>query len=151
MYIYVFSSEIKSCFDKLKFDSNCRAVLVSGKGKIFTAGLDLTQFSTILMSDNDELDVGRRGFRLKNMIESFQDSLTSIENVFVFFLSTHRIYSWRQTNNIFRCLFRLSKCPKPVIALVHNACVGGGVDLISACDIRYCTNDAWFSKITFNN
>ncbi|XP_009992061.1 PREDICTED: delta(3,5)-Delta(2,4)-dienoyl-CoA isomerase, mitochondrial, partial [Chaetura pelagica] len=35
-------------------------------------------------------------------------------------------------------------CPKPVIAAVHGACVGAGVDLISACDIRYCSQDAWF-------
>lgn len=32
-----------------------------------------------------------------------------------------------------------------MIALVHGHCVGGGIDLISACDIRYCTKDAWFS------
>ena len=36
------------------------------------------------------------------------------------------------------------QCPKPVIAAVHDACIGAGVDLISACDIRYCTSDAWF-------
>ncbi|XP_066288317.1 delta(3,5)-Delta(2,4)-dienoyl-CoA isomerase, mitochondrial-like [Branchiostoma lanceolatum] len=38
----------------------------------------------------------------------------------------------------------IEKCPKPVIAAVHSACVGGGVDLITACDIRLCTQDAWF-------
>jgi len=38
----------------------------------------------------------------------------------------------------------LEKCNKPVIAAVHNACIGGGVDLITAADIRYCTSDAWF-------
>ena len=36
------------------------------------------------------------------------------------------------------------QCPKPVIAAIHNACVGGGVDMVSACDIRYATQDAWF-------
>ncbi|KAJ3130352.1 putative enoyl CoA hydratase [Nowakowskiella sp. JEL0407] len=39
----------------------------------------------------------------------------------------------------------IEKCKFPVIAAVHGACVGGGVDLISACDIRYCTSDAIFS------
>ncbi|KAK2510451.1 hypothetical protein Q9233_017727 [Columba guinea] len=38
----------------------------------------------------------------------------------------------------------LEKCPKPVIAAIHGACVGAGVDLISACDIRFCSQDAWF-------
>lgn len=31
-----------------------------------------------------------------------------------------------------------------MVAAVHGACVGGGVDLISGADIRYCTDDAWF-------
>jgi enoyl-CoA hydratase len=39
----------------------------------------------------------------------------------------------------------LDECPKPVIAAVHGMCVGGGLDIISACDIRLCTDDARFS------
>ncbi|KAM4825546.1 delta(3,5)-Delta(2,4)-dienoyl-CoA isomerase, mitochondrial-like [Thomomys bottae] len=35
-------------------------------------------------------------------------------------------------------------CPKPVIAAIHGGCIGGGVDLITACDIRYCAQDAFF-------
>ena len=31
-----------------------------------------------------------------------------------------------------------------MIAAVHSACVGGGVDLITATDVRLCTKDAWF-------
>lgn len=42
------------------------------------------------------------------------------------------------------CLSALEKCPKPVIAAVHSACIGGAVDLIVAADIRYCTKDAFF-------
>lgn len=37
------------------------------------------------------------------------------------------------------------QCNKPVIAAVHSGCLGGGVDLITACDIRLQTNDAWYS------
>jgi enoyl-CoA hydratase len=32
----------------------------------------------------------------------------------------------------------------PVIAAIQGGCIGGGVDLVSACDIRYCTDDAFF-------
>jgi delta(3,5)-delta(2,4)-dienoyl-CoA isomerase len=35
-------------------------------------------------------------------------------------------------------------CRKPVIAAVHGVCVGGGVELVAACDIRYCSKDATF-------
>merc|ERR1719431_2074686 len=41
-------------------------------------------------------------------------------------------------------LTSLEKCRKPVISCIHSACVGAGVDLITAADIRLCTADAWF-------
>jgi len=116
---FAFFSDIKNCFQKLQFEPECRSIVVSGAGKIFTAGLDLTQLSQVIMGSSSEDgsdDVGRRGFRVKKTLEDFQDSLSAIE-----------------------------KCPKPVIACVHSGCVGGGLDLISACDIRYCSQDAWFS------
>jgi enoyl-CoA hydratase len=42
-------------------------------------------------------------------------------------------------------LTKLEQCRKPVIAAVHSHCIGGGIDLISACDIRIATKDAIFS------
>lgn len=39
----------------------------------------------------------------------------------------------------------LEKCQKPVIAAIHNACIGGGVDIISSADMRFCTADAYFT------
>jgi enoyl-CoA hydratase len=41
--------------------------------------------------------------------------------------------------------FAIEECRKPVIAAVHGACIGGGLDLIAACDIRLCSADARFS------
>ncbi len=42
-------------------------------------------------------------------------------------------------------LTRIETCRKPVIAAIHSHCIGGGVDLISACDIRLASQDAVFS------
>lgn len=39
----------------------------------------------------------------------------------------------------------IERCRKPVIAAVHGACIGGGIDIITACDVRYCTESAFFS------
>ena len=39
----------------------------------------------------------------------------------------------------------LARCRKPVIAAVHGVCIGGGVDVITACDVRVATADARFS------
>ncbi len=63
----------------------------------------------------DEADVGRRGLAFRQHIIDFQDAFTAME-----------------------------KCPQPVIAAVHSLCVGAGVDLITACDMRFCSADAQF-------
>ena len=39
----------------------------------------------------------------------------------------------------------IEQCSKPVIAAIQGGCIGGGVDIVAACDMRYCTNDAYFS------
>ncbi|KAK7070157.1 putative enoyl CoA hydratase [Halocaridina rubra] len=107
--------EVGVCFNKLAEDGDCRAVVLSGSGRLFTAGLDLSDFGDIVGVVMGDDDIARKARKLKAVIEEFQDSFSAIE-----------------------------KCPKPVIAAVHNACVGGGVDLICSTDIRYCSSDAWF-------
>lgn len=44
-----------------------------------------------------------------------------------------------------RTFSSLAECPKPVIAAIHGHCIGAGIDLITACDIRYSSADATFS------
>lgn len=46
---------------------------------------------------------------------------------------------------IFDCCHAIEECRKPVIAAVNGMCVGAGLDIISACDLRLCTSDASFS------
>uniref|UniRef100_A0A0E0JT02 Enoyl-CoA hydratase n=1 Tax=Oryza punctata TaxID=4537 RepID=A0A0E0JT02_ORYPU len=41
-------------------------------------------------------------------------------------------------------LTAIERCRKPVVAAVHGACVGGGVEVVAACDIRCCSKDATF-------
>jgi len=60
-------------------------------------------------------DVGRIAFHLHKLIHEFQETFTAME-----------------------------KCPVPVISVVHSGCLGAGVDLISATDIRICSKDASF-------
>lgn len=43
-----------------------------------------------------------------------------------------------------RSLSWLEQCRKPVLAAIHSACVGGGFNLITAADMRYCTKDTFF-------
>jgi enoyl-CoA hydratase len=43
------------------------------------------------------------------------------------------------------CITAIERCSKPVLAAIHGGCIGGGVDIVTACDIRYCTEDAYFT------
>lgn len=50
--------------------------------------------------------------------------------------------------NILRMQDNLSaveKCRKPVLAAIHNTCIGGAIDLVTCADMRYASADAWFS------
>lgn len=43
------------------------------------------------------------------------------------------------------CITAIERCSKPVLAAIHGGCIGGGVDIVTACDVRYCTEDAYFT------
>jgi enoyl-CoA hydratase/carnithine racemase len=51
----------------------------------------------------------------------------------------------RKILNLQEGITSIERCSKPVIAAIHSHCIGGGIDLISACDIRIATQDAVFS------
>lgn len=45
----------------------------------------------------------------------------------------------------FKWLTVILDCPKPVIGAAFGGSIGGAIDLLSACDIRYASSDAWFT------
>lgn len=47
--------------------------------------------------------------------------------------------------DLFECCHAIEECRKPVIAAVHGKCIEAGLDIVSACDFRICTQDAEFS------
>ncbi len=53
----------------------------------------------------------------------------------------------RRLQDSFTCL---EQARFPVIAAVHGGCIGGGVDLVTACDLRFATTDAFFSVHEIN-
>ena len=50
----------------------------------------------------------------------------------------------RNLNRLQGVFSKLEAVRMPVIAGVQGGCIGGGVDLIAACDMRYCTSEAFF-------
>lgn len=78
-------------------------------------GIDLHDLMSVSKDLVEAEDVARKAKILYNILSMCQKSLTALE-----------------------------KCNKPVIAAVHGPCLGAGVDILTATDIRYCTSDAWF-------
>jgi enoyl-CoA hydratase len=42
-------------------------------------------------------------------------------------------------------LSAIERCRVPVLAAIHHSCVGGAIDMVTCCDMRYASEDAWFS------
>jgi len=89
-----------------------RALVISGEGRNFCAGMDISVFSTGSILNTDT-PAGRQAFH--QAARELQDALTWIERVRF-----------------------------PVIAAVQGACVGAGLDLVAACDLRLAAEDGYF-------
>lgn len=110
--------EIGDCFRELTDSPDCRVVILSGAGgKAFTAGIDFQDMLALGSELSDQPDVARKARVVSKLIRRYQEGLTALE-----------------------------KCPKPVIAAVNGFCIGGGLNLICAADIRYCSKDAVFQN-----
>ncbi len=103
-------------FDDIDSDDEIRAVVISGKGTCFSAGIDLIGMASELPDIMNREQMGGIKWRFIKKIYDLQDTMTCIE-----------------------------KCRKPVIAAIHGYCIGAGLDMATACDIRLCSHDATFS------
>lgn len=110
-----FFDEFPKALKSLDQNPNVSVIILAGAGEHFCSGIDLNTFSTI-QSQTQSSDRGRSGERLRREIKYLQAAVTALED-----------------------------CRKPVIASIHGACIGGGIDIVTACDIRYSTEDAFFS------
>ena len=107
--------ELKAIFELIDSSPEVRVAVLSGNGKLFCAGIDLQLLMSVKEIENMDCH-GRRSERIMKFVKELQAPVNAIEN-----------------------------CSKPVIAAVHNGCIGGGLDIIAACDMRYCSEDAYFT------
>jgi enoyl-CoA hydratase len=107
--------EIRQAFAWADATPEIRVAILSGEGRNFCAGIDLAMLGGIQQRIAHP-DGARSREMLRRLIRDLQDCLTAIE-----------------------------RCRKPVLAAIHGACIGGALDLVTCCDMRYAAPDAVFS------
>jgi enoyl-CoA hydratase len=93
-----------------------RVLVIAARGPHFCVGLDLKEYGGGLASPATSKSRAASSAQSYAAVRAMQAAITSIASLAV-----------------------------PVIAAIHGYCIGGGVDLVSACDVRYCANDTKFS------
>ena len=106
-------------------DSNslARVIVLSSSGPVFTAGMDLNAFApkANISADEAKRERIRHGAAFYDAVRKTQDAFNALE-----------------------------ACRIPVLAAIQGGCVGGGLDMVTACDMRYCTQDAFFTIFEIN-
>ena len=121
-----FWNELPQIVDEMSESGSVRALVLSAEGRHYCSGMDLSVFTS-------NSDVGpspdggavkhpsRRGERFRTTALKLQDSFTALE-----------------------------RARMPVLCAIQGACIGGGIDMVSAADMRYATADAYFSIAEIN-
>jgi enoyl-CoA hydratase/carnithine racemase len=92
-----------------------RAVVLAARGKSFSVGLDLSSLGATSAGQGEKVSGATASLRQMKVTGDFQAAISSVAD-----------------------------CPVPVIAAIHSHCLGAGVDLATACDIRLAAQDALF-------
>jgi enoyl-CoA hydratase len=95
--------------------ASARVVVISSTGRHFSAGMDLSVFGGQHDADVPAGELGRTQARLRSNAKVLQWSFSALEQARV-----------------------------PVLAAVQGGCIGGAVDLVTACDLRYASDEAFF-------
>ena len=111
-----FWDELPPLFAELDTDPEVRAVVLAGEGKHFSFGLDLQAMAPAMAPVLADKAQAAPRTDFHGVIRKMQNAITAVAD-----------------------------CRKPVVAAIQGWCIGGGVDLITAADIRYASADAKFS------
>ena len=114
-----FWTELPTIVRDIDDNARARVIVISSTGKHFSAGMDLAVFtgggSAGTSAARSQQERGRVRASLRLSVLDIQKSFNVLE-----------------------------EARMPVLVAIQGGCVGGGVDLASACDCRYATEDAFF-------
>ncbi len=113
-----FWNDLPAIIRDIDHHSKARVIVISSTGPHFTAGLDLSEFFNA--EEKDDTDEYTKEMQkapaFYEHVKLMQDTFTAIE-----------------------------QCRIPVLAAIQGGCIGGGVDFVTACDMRYMTDDAFIT------
>ena len=115
--ILKFWDELPAIVNDIDREVKARVIVISSTGPHFTGGLDVNEFFNAGKAGDSAERTQRvvRGAEFLQVVRTMQATFSALEN-----------------------------CRMPVIAAVQGGCIGGGVDMVTACDLRYATEDAFF-------
>ncbi|MEM8770162.1 MAG: crotonase/enoyl-CoA hydratase family protein [Pseudomonadota bacterium] len=109
-----FWRELPEAVNAISDEAKARVIVLSAEGKHFSAGMDISVFMEGAL-DAEPDNRELSAEAFRHHVRSLQDSFSALENA-------------RQ----------------PVLAAIQGGAVGGAVDLVTACDCRYASEDAFF-------
>lgn len=115
-----FWTELPQIIRDIDENAKARAIVLSSTGPVFCAGIDIGMFQTDIAGPGDK-NHPQYGAHFYQNVKRLQDSLSVLED-----------------------------CRIPVLAAIQGGCYGGGVDLITACDMRYGTADSFITIYEIN-
>ena len=110
--------ELPRILDEIDKDASLRVLILSSTGKHFCAGMDLKNFGSLGNDAEKKTNVpdkARTGESLYRVAKELQDMLSKLEKLRI-----------------------------PVLAGIQGGCIGGGLDLVTAADMRFASKDAFF-------
>ena len=110
--------ELPRILDEIDKDASLRVLILSSTGKHFCAGMDLKNFGTLGNDAEKKTNVpdkARIGESLYRVAKELQNMLSKLEKLRI-----------------------------PVLAGIQGGCIGGGLDLVTAADMRFASKDAFF-------
>ena len=117
-----FWGELPRIINQISDEGEARAIVLSSTGRHFTAGMDIGVFTGGGMAMGGQASGGQESTEMGRQRANVRLAVLHLQETF-------------------SCL---EKARMPVIAAVQGGCIGGGIDMISACDMRYATADAFF-------
>lgn len=128
-----FWHEFPRIIDEINHAASARVLVISSTGKHFSAGMDLAVFTD--EKNNREEKTSSDTSQSKQPQRGMFDGEAGRRQE----LMRHRVQQLQA------CFSLLETCRIPVLAAIQGGCIGGAVDLVTACDSRYCTTDAFFT------